>query len=129
MTKVPAHLAAGINVGTAVSATFSELMRASTITSSNVVLQGPGGAAVPATLSYDAATSVATLTPQAALQYGTTYTATVKGGSGGVTDYVGQPARGGRHAGRSSTEASPPQVLVVSSPREPLRHLPRPRSS
>ena len=97
VTRVPANLAAGVNVGTAVSATFSELMRASTVTSSNVVLQGPGARGVPATVSYDPATSVATLTPQAALQYGTTYTATVKGGSGGVTDYVGQPARGRRH--------------------------------
>ena len=63
----------GVNVGTPVSATFSEVVRASTITSSNVVLQGPGGAGVPASVTYDAATSVATLTPQAALQYGTTY--------------------------------------------------------
>ena len=63
LTRVPANLAAGVNVGTVVSATFSELMRASTITSSNVVLQGPGGAGVAATVSYDPATSVATLTP------------------------------------------------------------------
>ena len=42
-------------------------------------------------MTYDSSTSVATLTPQIALQYGATYTVTVKGGAGGVTDYVGNP--------------------------------------
>ena len=65
-------------------------------------------------MSYDPATSVATLTPQAALQYGATYTATVKGGSGGVTDYVGN-ALAADVTWTFATEASPPQVLVVSS--------------
>ncbi len=113
-TKTPAHLAAGVNVGTPVTVTFNEAMRSSSITSSSIVLQGPGGAAVPATVSYDQATSVATLTPQAALQYGATYTATVKGGSGGVTDYVGNPLAADV-TWTFSTEASPPQVLVVTS--------------
>ena len=89
-TQAPAHLEAGINVGTPVSATFSEVMRASTITSSNVVLQGPA-ASVPATVSYDAATSMATLTPQAALQYGTTYTATVGAAAAASPTTCGNP--------------------------------------
>ena len=37
------------------------------------------------------ATSTATLTPQSALTYGATYTVTVKGGAGGVTDLAGNP--------------------------------------
>ena len=69
---------------------------------------------MPATVSYDPATSVARLTPSAALQYGTTYTATVKGGSGGVTDYVGNPLAADV-TWTFATEASPPQVLVVTN--------------
>ncbi len=44
---------------------------------------------VPATVSYDAATRTATLTPTTNLTASTTYTATVKGGSSGVKDLSG----------------------------------------
>ena len=78
---------------------------------------------MPATLSYDSATNIATLTPQAALQYGVTYTATVKGGAGGVTDYVGNPLALGRelvvhHRGLPAPAAG--RLLE----RQPLRPLP-----
>jgi len=42
-------------------------------------------------VTYTAATQTATLTPSAALLPNTAYTATVKGGSGGVTDLAGNP--------------------------------------
>ena len=74
---------------------------------------------VPAGVSYDSTTNVATLTPQAALQYGATYTATVKGGAGGVTDYVGNPLASDV-SWSFTTEASPPPLLVVGSSANPF---------
>ena len=59
--------------------------------------------------------------PQSALAYGATYTATVKGGSGGVTDVAGN-ALAADVSWSFTTEASPPQVLVVTSTRESVRH-------
>src|SRR5262249_60607663 len=73
------------------TATFSEAMASATISATTVLLTGPGATAVPATVTYTAATRVATLTPTAALTTGTLYTATVKSGATGVTDAVGNP--------------------------------------
>jgi hypothetical protein len=62
------------------TATFNEAVQPSTI---SFTLAGPGGATVPASLSYNASTKVATLTPQSNLAAGTTYTATVSGATDG----------------------------------------------
>jgi hypothetical protein len=115
----PTNGSAGHNVGVTASATFSEAMRTSSITGSSFTLSDPGGIEVPATVAYDAATNTATLTPQAALQYGVTYRATVKGGVGGATDLAGNPLAGDA-TWSFTTEASPPQVLVVSSAANPF---------
>jgi hypothetical protein len=56
---------------------FDQAMDASTITSSAFTLKDPGGTSVPASVSYDAPTMTATLTPTSALTGSTTYTATV----------------------------------------------------
>jgi hypothetical protein len=64
-------------------------MNASTITTSTFTVRNPGGVVVAATVSYNAATNVATLTPAAALAPATTYTATVTGGASGVKDLAG----------------------------------------
>ena len=117
--------ATGVNAGTAPTAKFNEPMNASTITTSTFQLRDANNSVVPATVSYNAATKTATLTPQSALQYGATYTATVKGGAG---------RRHGRRRQRRSpptsswsftTEASPPQMLVVDVDGEAVRLLPR----
>ena len=76
-------------------------------------------AVVPANVTYDPATSVATLTPQNALQYGATYTVTVKGGAGGVTDLAGNPLAADS-TWSFSVEASPPPILVVGSTGNPF---------
>src|SRR5262249_15295220 len=77
------------NPATTVTATFSEAMDPATITGSTVTLTGPGTTAVPATVTYAAATRIATLAPTAALTTGTLYTATIKVGATGVTDLAG----------------------------------------
>ncbi|HEY3183008.1 MAG TPA: Ig-like domain-containing protein [Gaiellaceae bacterium] len=73
LTRVPAPGSTGVPVGTTVSATFSRDLNAATITGSRFTLVN--GAGVPATVSYDAATRTATLTPTAPLVGGKTYTA------------------------------------------------------
>ncbi len=64
-------------------------MDAATITGSTFELRDAGSNLVPATVSYSAATRTATLDPDAALAYSTTYTATLNGGTGGVADLAG----------------------------------------
>ncbi|WP_323058271.1 Ig-like domain-containing protein, partial [Pseudarthrobacter sp. C1] len=68
--------------------TFSEAMDASTVTSSTFTLQ-TGTTTVPAAVTYSSTDRVATLNPGADLAAGTTYTAVIKGGSGGVKDVAG----------------------------------------
>jgi WD40 repeat protein len=85
----PAANATGVNPSNPVTATFSEAMDSTTITTSNFQLQAGSNPPVSATVSY--AGNVATLTPSSALTANTTYTATVKGGATGVKDLAGNP--------------------------------------
>jgi hypothetical protein len=94
-------------------------MAASSITSTTFQLKDAANVVVPATVAYNANTQTATLTPQSALAYGTTYTATVKGGAGGVTDVAGN-ALAADAAWSFTTEVSAPQVLVVTSTANPF---------
>jgi hypothetical protein len=84
----PAAGAAGVAVTANVTGTFSEAMNASTVTSATFSLK-TGTTTVPAAVTYSSADKVATLNPDADLAAGTTYTATIKGGSGGVKDVAG----------------------------------------
>ena len=68
----------------------------STVNANTVLLRDAAGAAVPAAVTYDAGSQTATLNPTAPLAASTTYTATVKGGHGGVKDLARQRARGRR---------------------------------
>ncbi len=86
----PANGATGVSAGTAVTATFSEAMTAATITTTTFTLVSQGSTTpIAATVGYNAATRVATLTPSAALAGNTTYTATVESGASGVKDAAG----------------------------------------
>ena len=70
----PLNGATGVSPATTVTATFSKAMNASSFTTSTFVLIDPTNGWVPATVSYDAATRVATLTPLSALAGSTRYT-------------------------------------------------------
>src|SRR3989442_1119612 len=85
----PANGATGVGTATSATATFSEGMNASTITTSTFVLRNPSNAVVASAVSYNASTSVATLMPTQPLAASTTYTATITGGAGGVSDLAG----------------------------------------
>jgi hypothetical protein len=76
----PASGATGVSRTASVSATFNRSLLASSVNSSTFDLRDAGGALVPATVSYNASTQTATLTPSAALAGSTTYTAEVSSG-------------------------------------------------
>jgi hypothetical protein len=75
-SQTPASGATGVAVSAPITATFNEAVQQSAI---SFTLTGPGGAAVPATLGYNASTNTATLTPLSNLAASKTYTATVSG--------------------------------------------------
>ncbi len=86
---VPAANAVGVSPTVSVTAVFSELMQASTITGTTVTLRDPSNAVVSATVSYNSSTRTATLDPGAALNAVGLYRATIKGGATGVKDSAG----------------------------------------
>ena len=84
----PAAGATGIAVGADATGSFSEAMDASTITSATFTLT-TGTTSVPALVTYNSTDKAAVLNPGADLAPDTTYTATIKGGTGGVKDAAG----------------------------------------
>jgi hypothetical protein len=107
----PANDATSVAVNTAVNATFSEAMNAASIGAASFTLAGPGGA-VAGSVSYSGFT--ATFSPQAALAYNTTYTATI---TTAAQDLAGN-ALAANHAWNFTTGAAPdttaPQVSNVN---------------
>jgi len=85
----PFHGTPNVGVNPSVQVNFSEAMDASTILPATVKLLDANLNAVPATLSYNAGTRTATLTPTSQLAYGMNYTIFVMGGTGGVRDLAG----------------------------------------
>ena len=73
--RTPSPQAAGVDVNTDVTATFSE--RVTGVSGTTFTLTPAGGTAVSATAVLDTTGTVATLHPAAALANGTTYTATL----------------------------------------------------
>jgi hypothetical protein len=88
VSTVPANAAINVPLNQAVSATFTEAMDPSTITTDTFTLAGPGGVAVVGTVSYDAVNFIATFTPLLPLTASTTYIATI---TSGATDLAGNP--------------------------------------
>ncbi len=93
VAKSPTNGSSGVLAGTNVTATFSELLAPSTVNDRTVQLRDAAAQIVPATVTWDPIRSSTILHPTASLglAISTTYTATVKGGSGGVTDVAGNP--------------------------------------
>ncbi len=88
----PVAGATGVAVGANVTGSFSEAMDAATVTLGTFTLTAPGTTTpLSAAVTYDSTAKVATLNPGADLAAGTTYTATIKGGTNGVKDAAGNP--------------------------------------
>jgi hypothetical protein len=101
----PTNGATGVAVDTVVTATFSEAMNASTITSSSFTLDGVAGS-----VSYNSGTYIATFTPSIGLAYDTTYTATL---STAITDAAGNPLASA-YSWSFITAPVPPGMVLVS---------------
>lgn len=78
-----------VSVNNDVEAEFTELIDVSTISNSTFELRDSHGTLVPA--AVDGVQDLAELDPVAPLEYSTTYTVTIKGGSSGVKDLAGNP--------------------------------------
>jgi fibronectin type 3 domain-containing protein len=115
----PASGATGVSFGTSATAKFSEPMQPATITSSTFQLKDSANNLVPATVTYDSSTRTATLTPQTSLQFGTTYTLVVKGGSGGAADLAGNPLAANATSTFTTDVRSTP-ILVLTSGSNPF---------
>jgi hypothetical protein len=88
--RTPAANATAVAVGANVTATFSEALagvNATTFTLRNTATN----AAVPAVVTFNATTRVATLNPNANLAADTRYTATLTGGTAAIRDTAGNP--------------------------------------
>jgi hypothetical protein len=119
--RSPAPNATGVATSTNVTATFSEAVQAATV---SFTLTGPGGTAVVAAVSYDAASRTATLNPNADLAPSTGYTATVSG----ARDTAGNQMTG--PTSWTFTTGSPPPpppdqgpggpILVIGAPSNPF---------
>jgi hypothetical protein len=81
VSTFPADGSTDINIQSFITATFSKLIDSNTVTNSTFILTDPSNNPLPATVSYSKKNRTATLIPDAPLDYSTTYTVTVKGGS------------------------------------------------
>ena len=111
----PADGATGVAPSANVTATFSEGVTG--VTGWNLLLVRAGTVSgVPAAVSYDAATRVATLNPSTDLVGGVSYTAIVRGGMGGVADATGNvvPADVAWTFTTATQDTTPPTVSVTS---------------
>jgi hypothetical protein len=86
-STLPLASATGVGTTQPVKATFSVDLNPTSVTGTTFTLTGPGGSAVSASVSYDAATKTATLTPTGPLAGTTSYTATL---TTGITGSNGQ---------------------------------------
>jgi Concanavalin A-like lectin/glucanases superfamily/Bacterial Ig-like domain/Bacterial Ig domain len=121
VAKQPAGGAINVSVGATVTATFSEGMDPSTINTSSFKLADGAGNAVPASVSYNAATRTASLDPSTALSFATTYTATIEGGAADprVKDVAGN-ALAADQTWSFTTQSSSSPVLVLTSSARPF---------
>jgi len=83
LVRTPAAGATGVSSTTTITVTFDRAMDPTTITTSTFVLKDASGNVVAATVTYDASTNTATLTPTAPLNLAATYNVYLFGGTSG----------------------------------------------
>jgi len=116
----PANNATGINIGANVTVVFAQSMNASTINATTFQLVDSSNNPVAGSVTYYAATQMATFTPTVALNLFTTYQANVQGGPTGVLSSSGN-AMSSSYTWSFTTEPAPPSrgpggpILVISS--------------
>jgi hypothetical protein len=123
----PQDGATGVPLADSIVVTFSEDIDSSTINGSTTFTLTKQGASEPlaAQVSYDSATRKATLHPDAELESGITYTATLKGGATGVKDLAGNPLGTDKTWSFSTlavplalSDTTPPETTIDGGPAE-----------
>jgi hypothetical protein len=112
----PANGITGVLVNSTASAVFSEAMNAATINNSTIEWRNSSNILIPASVSYNAITGTATVTPSSSLSNSTAYTITIKGGASGLKDAAGN-ALANDYSWSFTTETgdiTPPTVTAVS---------------
>jgi len=116
-TTSPASGATNVAITASVTATFSEAMDASTISTSTVTLVVQStGTSVPATVTYNATTRVVTLKSTASLANGTTYTAKILSGASGVKDLAGNALAADKVWSFTTIADTTPPTVTATSP-------------
>jgi hypothetical protein len=85
------------------------------VSASTIVLTNYANTVVPATVTYNAATNTATLTPTTPLDDSTAYTVTVIGGSGGIKDLAGNALVTNATSSFTTASAVPTSTLFSST--------------
>ena len=113
----PASATTGVPASATVSASFNQPMNPASINASSALLFDSSNNQIAGTVSYDSASAVATITPNAPLLPLTTYTATIRG----VVTNVFGTAMGADFSWSFTTQGPPPNsgpggpILVISS--------------
>jgi len=89
VTNRTAWFATGVSQTADVTATFSEPVIG--VSATTFTLKNPAGTAVPATVTYNPTSRVATLNPTTTLAADTRYTATLTGSATAIRDVAGNP--------------------------------------
>jgi hypothetical protein len=109
-SRTPALLASGISPAAVVRAAFSRAVDPATVAEESFSLTGPDDATVPASVTYDAATRTATLTPAQPLDLMSGYTARISDAVRGLDGAAVEAS-----AWSFSTAISPPPGPAVST--------------
>jgi len=109
-STVPGNAATNVAVNQNINATFSEAMNASTISTANFTVAGPGVTPVTGTVAYNVVSKIATFTPASNLTGNTTYTATI---TTGAKDLAGNALASNFAWSFTTAAASPGQAPVA----------------
>src|SRR4051812_6571294 len=127
LSVTPPPASTGVPAASTVKAAFSEAIDPASLSSSTFGVSDQAGAAIAATVSYDAGTRTATLATTAGLLTQTTYVATVSGGITGVRDRAGNALAADFVWSFTTGAATPPTdegpggpILVISSSSNPF---------
>ncbi|MBA3415205.1 MAG: Ig-like domain-containing protein, partial [Chloroflexia bacterium] len=116
----PAPRARGIDASTNVTAVFAEGMDPASLTATTFTLNPEGeNTPIAAAVTYDAKSKKAVLDPDAALDEGTTYRATIAGKADGATDLAGNPLAASKvwsFTTGAPKDTTPPQTTISAHP-------------
>ena len=90
-TESPAQGALDVAVTSTVTATFDRALNATTVNTTTFRLLDASNAAVPSSVTYNAATLTATSAPSSSLNFSSAYHAVISGGVNGIKDTSGNP--------------------------------------